>query len=273
MGGGAHEIVVGVDASDPARVAAEWAADLASAWAAPLRLVHVVGADDAVKPPPSWLMQLTMAAERLGATDCVADVVRGDVGRILVEPSETARLVVLGSFGRGSAGGLLTGTLGLALLEWVSCPLAVVRGPDVNLPPPRSGPVVAGVDGTSAGRAALRFAAELAGATGARLQAVHAWTELTPPSSGASHRPTEATDREADAAAVLDAELRFLRDPAPVAGRGRRAGRRDRTAGTARPRGRGARGRGRPPPRRAALRAAAGFDGMGADTPPRRTRR
>jgi nucleotide-binding universal stress UspA family protein len=179
-------------------------------------LVHVVGADGDVRLRPTWLTWLTMAAERLGAADCVADVLRGDVGRILVERSETARLVVLGSFGRGATGGLLTGTLGLALLEWLSCPVAVVRGPDANLPPPRSGPVVAGVDGAGAGRAALLFAAELAGATGARLQAVHAWTEPTPSPSGAPHRPTEATDREADAAAVLDAELRLLRELRPA---------------------------------------------------------
>ena len=35
-------VVVGVDASASARDAAEWAADLAAAWDAPLHLVHVV---------------------------------------------------------------------------------------------------------------------------------------------------------------------------------------------------------------------------------------
>ena len=35
-------IVVGVDGSDSARHAAEWAAELASAWGAPLLLVHAV---------------------------------------------------------------------------------------------------------------------------------------------------------------------------------------------------------------------------------------
>lgn len=223
MGGQAErEIVVGVDASEPSRVAADWAADLSASWKVPVRFVHVVGAEETVKPPPRWLDRLAASAEWIGAAGCSIDVVRGDVARLLVERSETARLVVLGGFGHGASGGLLTGTVGLALLEWVACPVAVVRGPEAGLPPPRSGPVVAGLDGTTAGRAALEFAADLAGAIGARLEAVHAWTWVNPRGARAAGRTAEpAPDREAEAVAVLDDELRRIRHlhPAqPVAG-------------------------------------------------------
>lgn len=205
-----RDVVVGVDGSDSARIAATWAADLASAWDAPLRLVHVVGEADKLTPP-GWLTELAAAVQRAGAVEAGIDVVRAAAGTALVEASSTARLVVLGSYGTGGDGGLLTGTLGLALLEWATCPVAVVRGAAPGVPPARGGPVVVGVDGTSTGRAALRFAADLAAATGARVEAVHAWTELAVSFGG---EVEEA--REDEAAALLDAELRRLRELRPA---------------------------------------------------------
>jgi nucleotide-binding universal stress UspA family protein len=58
MGTGGRErgpVVVGVDSSDSARHASEWAADLAATWHAPLRMVHTVrdGGDAAEVPPTS----------------------------------------------------------------------------------------------------------------------------------------------------------------------------------------------------------------------------
>ena len=65
----ARFVVVGVDASASARDAAEWAADLAAAWNAPLHLLQVVlgWPDDAPVPGlPDWLRELVDAAERCG---------------------------------------------------------------------------------------------------------------------------------------------------------------------------------------------------------------
>lgn len=192
------DVVVGVDGSDSARMAADWAAGLASAWNTPLRLIHVVG-ESAELARPAWLSELVIAVERAGAVDPAVEVVSGQVGPVLVDVARTARLVVLGSYGSGADGGLLTGTLGLTLLEWATCPVAVVRGAEPGVPPPRSGPVVVGVDGTAAGRAAAGFAAAVAAAIGARLDAVHAWTEPVVSAAGAGTQD--------EATAMLDAEL------------------------------------------------------------------
>jgi hypothetical protein len=62
-------IVVGVDASDSARSAADWAADLAAVLGAPVHLLHAVAGQpqDAVPAAPAWLRELADAAERSGA--------------------------------------------------------------------------------------------------------------------------------------------------------------------------------------------------------------
>lgn len=203
---GEQPVVVGVDASGSARIAGEWAVDLAAGWDVPLHLVHVVR-EPAPPEPPAWLAELAAAAERIGAR-CTVDVVRGEVGAVLVERSAGARLMVLGSYGSGAHTGLLTGTLGLALLEWAPCPIAVVRGPAFGVPPANRGPLLVGVDGTAAGRAALAVAADLAEPLAATVRVVHAWTELETSPSVTVHRRVEVA--EAESGAVLDADLRWI---------------------------------------------------------------
>ncbi|MGD9530464.1 universal stress protein [Pseudonocardia sp.] len=225
--GGTDGVVVGADASDSARIAAEWAIDLAAAWQVPLRLVHVVRAE--LPQRPRWLEEVAAAADR-EAVRCLVDVVPGDTAGVLLERSAGARLLVLGSYGSGAHTGLLTGSLGLALLEWARCPVATVRGTAPGVPPARSGPVIVGVDGGATGRAALAFGADLATAAGAPLHLLHAWTELDLQGRGAVEeeaatvlaeaagwiealRPGVATEREL----VSDTSLRALMDRAPSA--------------------------------------------------------
>lgn len=204
-------IVVGVDASDSAREAAEWAADLASARRAPLHLVHVVpgGYQDApITPGPAWLTELRDVALRLGVDACVAQVQPGEPVGVLAARAEDAAMLVLGSYGEAAWSGMLAGTVALALLERVRCPVAVIRGRAPHVPPPRGGPVVVGVDGSPAGRAALDVAAGIALALGARLVGTRAWSDIAAGSDGSAHRrPEDWTALAAEAGDLVAAEL------------------------------------------------------------------
>jgi nucleotide-binding universal stress UspA family protein len=142
MAVGDHErrpVVVGVDSSDSARHAAEWAADLAAVWKLPLRLVHTVGEGGDTTEVPRWLRELRDGAERVGAEPTDAEVVSGVVDEVLLDRSGGARLLVVGSYGEGARAGMLAGSTALALLDASRCPVAVVRGSTPQLPPPGAG--------------------------------------------------------------------------------------------------------------------------------------
>jgi hypothetical protein len=118
----------------------------------------------------------------------------GHAGRPLRRPGRRgpdgrARMLVLGSYGDGASSGMLAGSLALALLDRVTCPVAVLRGSSPQVPPPGTGPVVVGVDGSVAGRVALTFAADLAGSWAAPLVAVHTWADVVDGSTAESAAP------------------------------------------------------------------------------------
>jgi nucleotide-binding universal stress UspA family protein len=170
-------VVVGVDASASARDAAEWAADLAAAWDAPLHLLHAVPGwpNDAPLPGrPRWLRELGDAAERTGVRAVDAEVAPGGIVDTLLNRAEGARMLVVGSYGDAAWTGMLAGSLTVALIDRARCPVAVIRGRAPQVPPPRSGPVVVGVDGSDAGRVALDLAVEVAASLAGRLVAVRA---------------------------------------------------------------------------------------------------
>ncbi|WP_433284152.1 universal stress protein [Pseudonocardia sp. CA-142604] len=204
-------VVVGVDRSDSARDATEWAADLAAVWGVPLRLVHVVPGtpDDGPTPPtPPWLAELARCAERVGADVGLAGVVSGATVQMVADEASRARLLVLGSYGEGAWTGMLAGSVAHGLIGGVPCPVVVVRGPAPQVPPPRSGPVVAGVDGSAAGHAALMLGADLAESLGARLVAVHTWADIVPgPHEGAPQSREDKSVLAEEGAHLLDTEL------------------------------------------------------------------
>jgi nucleotide-binding universal stress UspA family protein len=200
-------IVVGVDGSDSARDAAEWAADLAAIWGAPLHLLMVTPGT-AAEPASGRLSELRDVAARAGARTVVAEMAQGEVADVIADRAHDARMLVLGSYGEGAWSGMLAGAVALTQVNRVACPIAVVRGTAPRIPPPRGGPVVVGVDGSSAGRAALTLAADLAASLGSRLVAVHAWSDIVFDSDGSGMRSHEAESVLATrASTLLDAEL------------------------------------------------------------------
>ncbi|GAA1325667.1 universal stress protein [Pseudonocardia xinjiangensis] len=210
---GSRPVVVGVDQSDSARDAAEWAADLAAACNAPLRLVHVgpgvpVGGSGPSSPP--WLSELMRGTERAGADTDVVETA-GAVVDVLAGQAAEARLLVLGSYGEGAWTGMLAGSVARDLINRAACPVAVVRGAAPQVPPPRSGPVVVGVDGSAASHAALMLAAELAESLGVRLVAMHTWTDVVAgPHGGPRQRSEDDATLAAEGGSLLDSELEFV---------------------------------------------------------------
>jgi nucleotide-binding universal stress UspA family protein len=211
-------VVVAIDASDSARDAAAWAADLAADWSAPLHLVHVVPGDPQdrpLDPLPSWLTTLLDVAERAGARPCTAEAQPGDLATTIAARAVGARMVVLGSYGAGASEGMLAGTTSRAVVEHAACPVAVVRGSAPRIAPPRGGPVVVGVDGSAAGAAALEFGADLATSLGCQLLAVHCWSDVYATPEGGAHRSRSPETLVATGAAALDEQLKPIIDRHP----------------------------------------------------------
>ena len=156
---------------------------------------------------PPWLGELQDAARRAGALASRADILWGVPADLLAGRAVGARMLVLGSYGEGASSGMLAGSLALALLDRVTCPVAVIRGTTPQVPPPGSGPVVVGVDGSPAGRAALTFAAGLARSWAAPLVAVHTWADVVAGIHGGVRRTEAPATLEAEAGARLEVEL------------------------------------------------------------------
>jgi nucleotide-binding universal stress UspA family protein len=180
------QVVVGFDGSDSATRAAQWAADEARVRGRGLTLVHaimppVTTGGLGVGLPPSLdlidqletqaLDELDTFAATLADVETRTHVGVGAASGVLLEASESADLVVVGSRGRGGFRGLLLGSVGAQVAAHAACPVAVIRQPA----PAGARTVVVGIDGSPAAEAALAFAFDEASHHGWSLVAIHAW--------------------------------------------------------------------------------------------------
>ncbi|HKT01536.1 MAG TPA: universal stress protein [Rugosimonospora sp.] len=121
-------VLVGVDGSDVAGLALEFAFAEAAARGVRLRAVHAVPGEGA---EPAGQQLLTRALEpyrrRYPQVTVVERVVPGTPGPLLATASLDAQLVVVGSRGRGGFHGLLLGSVSQQVLHRAGCPVAVVR--------------------------------------------------------------------------------------------------------------------------------------------------
>ena len=138
-------VVVGIDGSVVSTKATEWAFAEASARNARLIAVHTwmdpqvqAAAAGISLTEEDWKQleeqQFQTLSERLaGFSDRYPDVkverfvTRDRAVRALVEQSENAQLVVVGSHGRGGFAGMVLGSTSRALLQAAPCPVMVVR--------------------------------------------------------------------------------------------------------------------------------------------------
>ncbi|MDX3189732.1 universal stress protein [Streptomyces sp. MN03-5084-2B] len=188
-------VVAGIDGSESAVQAAVWAGAEAVRRGRPLRLVQVYALPQ-VKAPVAfgtheqvraglaeraegWLAEAKAAvlAEYPGLEVFTAAREWSPV-TALVQESQHAELVVLGSRGLGGFTGLLVGSTAVAVAAHTHCPIVVVRGRTPHDPPPGSGPVVVGSDGSPDSEAAIAFACEEAKLRGTALVAVHTWSDI-----------------------------------------------------------------------------------------------
>lgn len=192
-----QRIVVGIDGSAGARQALAWALAEAARRGADAEVVSAFPVDfswtdptllddrridriraDTEQRARALVDQVRHAPDLVtlpGAADLRVDVLvcAGPPAAHLVHRSEGAALLVVGSRGRGAVRSAVAGSVALHCAAHARCPVVVVhpmQAPATE--PPR---VVAGLDDSAEGRAALAAAAALAGRLDARVDAVVAY--------------------------------------------------------------------------------------------------
>jgi nucleotide-binding universal stress UspA family protein len=214
VNGGRSRVVVGVDGSPGARAALEWAWAAAARRGVPLRVVSAFPVDDywtdvllldprrldtlrsdTTHRVRALVTEVRAASGAAGTPEVAVDVtvVAGAPAEHLVQLSEGADLLVVGSRGRGGVRSTLLGSVALHCVTSAACPVVVVHPAPVHPAPvlpaadetvataPR---VVVGLDDSGPSDAALAGAVEFADELGAEVEAVVAvqlpayWGEL-----------------------------------------------------------------------------------------------
>ena len=187
---GKPNILVGVDGSREALQAAEWAAARAKLNNAQLQLVcayalpsytaasmesgFAVIDNDVIRASAQTVVDETLTHLAKLGHQAEGRVEPGDPSAVLVQLSEQADLIVVGTRGTGGFADRLLGATSSALPAYSRCPVVVVpgRGADQQFTPVKK--IVIGVDGSSRSRKSLRRAIEEAALWGAQLTAVDA---------------------------------------------------------------------------------------------------
>ncbi|MFI8007258.1 universal stress protein [Streptomyces sp. NPDC086010] len=184
-------VTAGIDGSQESIAAAAWAAEEAAVRKCPLRLVHVwndgttssgAGPSDPEAQRRSAEALLHQAADhvRLIRPDMQieAQQVAGSPVDELSGESRRSELLVLGSRGLGGVKGFIAGSVSLAVLRCVRCPLVLVRaGPPEDTAPIRPpGEVVLGLDLPDPSPEVLSFAFAAADRYRCGLDVVHSWS-------------------------------------------------------------------------------------------------
>jgi len=153
----AGPVVVGIDGSNAAIGAAQWAAKEATHQDVPLRLVHVIQvAGESIASASAYPAEQDYAESSLRAA-CLAveamglpvkietAVLLGDVDSALITESNTATLICVGSVGIGRVASRVLGSTAATLAERAQCPVAIIRRSDYG-PLPEAGFIAVVVD-------------------------------------------------------------------------------------------------------------------------------
>jgi nucleotide-binding universal stress UspA family protein len=178
------QMLVGVDGSPGAELALQWTIDAAKLRGAKVKAIHVwmpwapvelhgLATIDTKALEDAGRAVLDESIDRVEATELDLSVERmlvpGAASTAMLDEAKDAKLVVVGSRGRGGFAGLLLGSVSHQLAAHAPCPVVVV--PATWDPTPKRR-VVVGVDGSDEARAALTWAVEWARPLGAEVEAV-----------------------------------------------------------------------------------------------------
>jgi nucleotide-binding universal stress UspA family protein len=185
-------VVVGVDGSEPAAAALDWAVREAALQGRELIVVHACGVPGAMQDFEDVVANERglQSVGRSIAREAVRDarlsdptigvesvVTMGHAETVLVEASETADLLVVGARGRGTIASALLGSVSATLARESHCPVVIVRTFD-EPPEEDERPVVVGVDGTPVSGAAVEFGFRMASLRRMPLTLLHATWDL-----------------------------------------------------------------------------------------------
>jgi len=148
-------IVVGLDGSESSGRALRWAIEQAVSEHRPLTVVH---ANHAVTPVhlDAVITDARTTAGRVAPELELHDVCEvADPRQLLIQLSEEAAMVVVGSGGRGQLRTLLLGSVSVAVVRRAHCPVVVIRPGKVGVV--RNG-IVVGIDASPSSRPVLEFA-------------------------------------------------------------------------------------------------------------------
>lgn len=194
-------ITVGLDGSPESRAAAEWAAREAKLRGLPLKLLHVW------EPVPAPMAQAPLLgaethqhwSERIPresaegirlrhpGVQVTAEHLAGRPSEVLCEAAKSAELLALGSRGLSGIGGFLLGSVGLAVVAHVECPVVMIRAGEqaadehemdpAGIPSAATQyrPVVLGLDTDDLNASVLEFAFDAAARRETALRVVHGW--------------------------------------------------------------------------------------------------
>jgi nucleotide-binding universal stress UspA family protein len=211
----ARKIIVGYDRSTDARAAAAWALDEASrtdalveffyayqwpTWAPAASMVPApaVYPDGETDRAIRGALDEAVVQARLTHPEVATEIsiVQANAALTLVDRSQEASLIVLGSQGHSGVAGLL-GSISITVSAHAHCPVIVVKKRPV--PDAR---IVAGVDDSAAAEHVLAFAVEQAVARGVPLTVIRSYPQV----------PALWEDASMVARAVTDEERRPLDD-------------------------------------------------------------
>ncbi|MCV7379205.1 universal stress protein [Mycobacterium alsense] len=135
----AKSVVVGINGSSAAVSAAKWAIEEARSRQLPLRLVYVIPRREA-QPVSATVSEweIERGETALSRAECAVQgakkpvevetaIISGDPGQALINESQDAALVCVGTSRRGWASDGLLGPTAAALVAGAQCPVAIIR--------------------------------------------------------------------------------------------------------------------------------------------------